>query len=178
MIKHLGSKTVGALNVGLGLALPAIAKYLTELLAQKGDLLGRLDAYAQIGASLVDPTTVLAQLKAALAAFPSQLALIAAGALPTIGNAKAAVSADLGSLGLGLSELQTLYDQLSAAVSAGGVHAFSVDSTAATVGSELQGLLAGGMPGGGLPGARVRGVILLTEDAAAFESLSKVFLVS
>lgn len=178
-VSHLGSKTLGAVSIGVTtLTLPQVLQYLSELLSQQAELVARLDAYASIQVSFTDPATLIAQLQAALAGFSSQLAAIAAGALPTIGDATLSINADLAGLGLRVAALRDLTTQLEVALSAGGLHAFSVDSTAATVGAELAAQTAGGMPGGGLPNARVRGVVLLTEDPATYTALSSLLLTS
>ncbi len=178
MIKHLGSKTVGSVSLAVGLALPTLAQYLADLLSRHGELTGRLSTYANLGIALANPAAIAAQLTSALAALTSQLASIAAGALPSVTTATASVNVDIGTIGVNLSAIQALINNLNAAASAGGLHAFSVDSTAASVGAELASQVSSGMPGGGLPGARVQGVILLTESPATFEALSALLLTS
>lgn len=175
MIKYLGSKTLGAISLALGQALPALDAYLKELLSQNGELAGRLEVYARFSGAVADPTTLAAQLAAAIANFPAQLSSIALGAMPSVTTAVASVNADMLKLAARLNGLRMLYEALSAAASAGGVHAFAVDSTPANVGPELAAEVSGGMPGGGLPGARIRGVIFLTENPATYTAMSTFF---
>lgn len=178
MITHLGSKTLGALNPMLAtLTTTALSDYLNSLHVRFNELTAMSQHYVKL-ATLPDPATMAAQLSAALASIGSQLATLALGAIPTIGIAQADFVVQLGLIGVQLAAVTAVMADLVAALSAGGVHAFSVDSTAATVGPELTALVSGGMPGGGLPNARVRGVLLLTEDPAAFTALSKLLLIA
>ncbi len=176
-MNHLGSKTVGAINIGVAaLSLPALLQYLAELQAQQAELLARLNLYVQVSATFTDPTALIAQLQAAIAALMSQIAAILAGVLPSLPTATASVNVEIGALLPKLLPLNALITSINAAISAGGIHAWSIDTTAAQLGGEVSAGVAGGLPGGGLPGARVRGVLFLTESAAAHAALGTLLL--
>lgn len=176
-VEYLGSKSLGAVAIGVDLlALPQLLQFLAELLSQKGDIVARLAVYAQLtGVAITDPATLIAQLEAAILALKDQVAAIVAGAIPAIPTISAGVDAELALLLPRIAALQLIVDQLNAAVSAGGVHAFKIDSTAAEVGGELASLVSGGI-GGGLPSARIKGVMYVTESPATFAAMSGVLL--
>lgn len=177
-VTHLGSKTLGAVHPGLKtLALPALLQYLNDLISQVASLTSQATQYAQLLATPPNPLQLLAELKQVIDTLAAQIATIAASVLPTLTAGSISFAAQLGALELKLAGIRALHSEIEAALSAGGVHAFAIDSTPATVGSELAARVAGGMPGGGLPGARIRGVLLVTEDPATFVAMQKLLLV-
>jgi hypothetical protein len=176
-VTHLGSKSVGAINIGVStIALPQLSALLADLLSRIAALQGQVTANLALIATLPDPAAMAAAIAAAAAAAVSQIAAIITSIPAPLVSANVTLGVDLAGLQSLLVALQLAVDTLTAAVSAGGVHAFRVDSTAAAVAGELSALTSGGMPGGGLPGARVYGVVLLTESPAAFSALSTVLL--
>jgi hypothetical protein len=147
LITHLGSKTVGAICIGLSaIALPSLAHYLDELAAKVADYKARLDAYVKISAHFTSPAALITQLEAAILGLKDRLAAIVAGAIPAIPTATASVTADLGLVLPKFAALQLIIDELKLSLSAGGVHAYSVDGDAASVGSDLGATIAGGLP--------------------------------
>jgi hypothetical protein len=175
-VTHLGSKTVGAINIGVTLALPALAAALADLLARLAALTAQFTANVALLASLPDPTELAAAIAAAAAAAVGTITDIITNIPGPIASAQVSLGAELGLLNGIRIALEDVVNTLKAAVSAGGVHAFSVDTTNTAVAGELAAALTGGLPGGGVPTARVRGVLLLTEDPAAFAALSTVLL--
>lgn len=175
-VTFLGTKSIGSVAPVIALTLPALNGYLSSLLAQAADLASRLNILAQMSVDLAVPS-VPAAITAALTAITSQLTSIAAGMLPTASAAIVGLNAELAGINLSLAAIRTVVDTITLAASAGGVHAFAIDSTPATVGGELAALVSGGI-NGGLPTARIQGVALVTESPATFSAMSKVFLVA
>lgn len=175
-VSYLGSKSLGALNpMFASVSTGALSNFLNSLQSQFDSLSAQSQHYLKL-AALPDPTTMAAQLAAALASIGSQLSAIALQAIPSIGTAQLEFAAQLGLIGAQLLSVKTLMADINAQLSLGGVHAFSVDgSTPATLGNELTTLIGGGMPGGGLPTARLGGVILLSESPASLTGMTKLF---
>lgn len=174
-VTYVGSYSVASANLAIGLALPAISSLLSDLLARIAALNGQIAANATLILTPPDPTALAASIAAAAAAAVSQIASIITSIPGPLISANASLGANVAAL-LGLQlALQSIVDTFSAAASAGGLHVLAVDSTPAMVGGELSGLVSGGMPGGGLPTARVRGVLMLTEDPATFATMSALF---
>jgi hypothetical protein len=133
-VTFLGTKSVGAFAKGIDtLALPQLLSLSERAPRQQGDLSARLAVYANLaGVALTDPATMIAQIEATILAMKDQIAAIVAGFIPAIPTFSASVDADLLVLLPKLAALQIIYDQIKGAVSLGGVHLFSVDSTPPT----------------------------------------------
>lgn len=175
-VTYVGSRPIGAVCLSIALAVPALTPALSDLVTRIGSLQAQIAANASTAASPPNPVALAASLTTAAAAALASIPAIVASIPGPLLAANVTLAADVASL-LALKDLvTTALSTLSAAASAGGLHVLAVDSTPATVGSELDALVSGGMPGGGLPTARVRGVLLLTEDPATFSALSTVLL--
>ena len=175
-VTYVGSKSIGAVCLSIALAVPALTPALSDLVTRIGSLQSQIAANAATAASPPNPVALAASLASAAAAAVASIPVIVASIPGPLLAANITLAADVASL-LALQALLTsALSTLSAAASAGGLHVLSVDSTPATVGTELASLVSSGMPGGGLPTARVRGVLLLTEDPATFSALSTVLL--
>lgn len=175
-VTYLGSKSIGQVCIGVAVAVPALSASLSELLARIANLQGQITANLALLASPPDPLALAAAIEAAAMAAVSQIASIIASIPAPLISANVSLGLDVAAL-LSLADLlRTLVADLSGALSAGGIHAWSVDSTAGAVGGELAAALSGGVPGA-ISGARVQGLLILTDSPAAFASLSKVLLV-
>ncbi len=174
-VTFLGTKSLGAANIALGLAAPAIAAFIADVLARIAALQGQVTANLALIATLPDPVAMAQAIAAAAAAALAAIAdIITSIPLPLI-DANVGLGLDLAALLALLPQIQLIFDTLTAAVSAGGVHAFKVDATPATVGGELSALVSGGI-NGGLANARIRGVLFVTENPATFAAMSTVLL--
>ena len=175
-VSTIGTLSVGAVNIGVALAIPVLGSSLSEILALTASLEAQIAANLTLSLTLPDPLAIAAAIAEAAATAVAKIEEILLNIPGPLVDANLDLSAQL-SLLLALSlNLKGLLATLSAAMSAGGIHAFRVDSTPASLGGEISALVSGGMPGGGLPTARVRGVLLLTEDPAAFTALSTLLL--
>lgn len=175
-VTYLGSKSIGAVCLSIALAVPALTPALSDLVGRIGSLQAQIAGNAATIAAPPNPVALAASLTSAAAAAVASIPLIVASIPAPLLAANVTLAADVAAL-LALKDLiNAALLPLSAAASAGGLHALAVDSTPATVGTELASLVSSGMPGGGLPTARVRGVVLLTEDPATFSALSTVLL--
>lgn len=175
-VTYLGGKSVGQVCIGVAAAVPALSASLSELLARLANLQGQVTANLALLATLPDPVALAAAIEAAALAAVTQIANIIASIPAPLIQANASLGVDIAALISLRDLLVSLVADLSAAISAGGIHAWSVDSTAAAVGGELAAALSGGVPGA-LPNARVQGLLVLTDSPASFAALSKVLLV-
>lgn len=175
-VSTIGTLSIGAVNIGVALAIPVLGSSLSEILSLVASLQAQIAANLTLSLTLPDPLAIAAAIAEAAASAVARIEEILLNLPGPLIDANLDLSAQL-SLLLSLSvSLNGLLATLNAAASLGGLHAFAVDSTPATIGGEIDALVSGGMPGGGLPTARVRGVLLLTEDPATFSALSTVLL--
>lgn len=174
-MNYLGSKTVGAFAIGLStIAYPLLLEYLASLVAKHAEIQARLAIYATLSVTLPDPAAMIAQLQAAVAALMAQIESILKGAIPAITFSGINVEADLALILPALGAIQLAKATLDAAFSAGGLHVWSIDTSASALAGEVSAALSGGLPGGGLPGARVLGALILTELPATHSALRVV----
>jgi hypothetical protein len=90
-----------------------------------------------------------------------------------VASAQAGISVQAG-IQAGLNaELQTLAQ---IPVNAGGMYAYSVDTTGGDIASAMAAALAGGVPGS-TSGQRMRGLLVVTTTDASFDALSAVLTV-
>lgn len=175
-VAYVGSKTIGAACISIGLAVPALSSTLSDLLSRIAGLQAQINANLAAIAVPMDPLQLAAALAAAAADIATQIPQIVASVPLSSIEANVTLSSDLASLLAFKTLLESAVTTLTAAASAGGLHVLSVDSTPAAVGGELAGVVSTGMPGGGLPTARIQGAILVTESPATFAALSSVLL--
>jgi len=172
-VTYLGSKTVGAACLSIGLALPALAPALADLAGRIGALNAQITSNLAIISSPPNPVALAASLAAAAAGVVAAVPLIVA-AIPTpLLSANVDLAASVATLEATRTLMQGVVDMLTAAASAGGVHVLAVDSTQGTLGGEHGAELAGRVS---LPTARLQGVTLVTESPATFTALSSVLL--
>lgn len=174
-VTFLGTKSVGAACIGVALAVPALAAALADLLSRLADLQGQVAANIALITSVPDPMAILAAIEGAVKGLVDNITGIVASIPGPLIEANATLGLDIAALLALKLQLETLIGTLTAAVSAGGVHAFKVDSTPAMVGTELAALVSGGIAGG-LSNARIQGVLFVTESPATFSALSSVLL--
>lgn len=173
----LGTKSVGQVCIGVAAALPVLASSLSDLLGRIANLQGQIAANLAILATPPDPVGLATAITAAAAAAASQIANIIAAIPAPIVSANVSLAADVAALLTLKASLETVVSTLTAAVSAGGVHVWSVDSTAGAVAGEVSAALSS-IPGSPLPSARVQGVVLLCVDPATAAALSTVLLIA
>lgn len=174
-VTYVGSYSVGAANLAIALALPALTDLLSDLLSRIAALNGQITANVSLIATPPDPTALAAAIADAAANAVASIASIIANIPGPLIAANASLGVNVAALLALQTALQAIVNQFSAAASAGGLHVLAVDSTPAAVGGELGGVVSGGMPGGGLPTARIQGAIYLTESPATFATMSGLF---
>lgn len=173
----LGTKSVGAACIGVALAVPTLAGSLGDLLSRIAALEAQVAANAAMLLSLPNPAEIAASIQSAALAAVAAISDIVTSIPGPLISANASLEKDLAVL-VGLkASIESVVGTLSGAISAGGVHCFAIDSTPASLGGEVSAAIAGGISGG-LPGARIRGVMLVTEDPASFAALSAVVATS
>ncbi len=170
----VGTMSVASANKAIALAMPALSSMLTDLLSRIAALGAQRTANLAILAAPPDPTALAASITAAAANALSQIANI----ITAIPQPLIEANASLGLQLVGLNALKVAFESILAtftgAASAGGVHAFKVDATWATVGTELASLVGSGFAGS-LPTARVYGGIYLTELPATFTVMQGLY---
>jgi len=171
----VGTKTVGQVCLSIALALPALSGSLSDLLARIANLEAQVTANVALIATPPDPTALAAAIAAAATAAVSQIAAILASIPGPLLEANASLSADVVALLSLKGLLETVVATFTTAGSVGGVHVWSIDSTAADVPAELSAALTT-IPGSPPATARVQGVVLLADSPAAFAALSSVLL--
>lgn len=175
---YKGSKSLGAVCIGVALTVPALSASLADLLARIAEIQSRLLAYGNLVVSLPNPKDIAAAITAAAEQAITTIADIIKNIPGPIIEATVGLEADLAIL-IGLkATLEALILQLGGALSAGGFHVWSIDSTNASLAVDASAALSGGVPGAVVPGARVRGVLILTEDpGAGFAALSTLIAI-
>lgn len=176
-VKFVGTKSVGAVNLAIGLALPALASTLLDLATRLSALGEQFTANANLIATPIDPLAMAASIQSAAANALLSITDLLASVPASLIDANLSLKVQIAGLEALRVSFQAIYDTLEGAASAGGVHLFSIDSTASAVGAQLSAVTAGGIAGG-LPNARVYGFAALTELPATRTSMSKVFLIT
>lgn len=174
-VSYLGSKSVGEANIGVALALPALATALHDLTSRLAAAESKIAANLTLISTPLKPTDLLSSLTAAVTGFASNIETIVASIPGPLLDANLSLASEIGGLLVLQAAITATVSTLTAAASAGGIHVLKIDSTPATVGSELAGLVSGGI-GGGLSTARIQGVAFVTESPAAFSAMSGVLL--
>ncbi len=173
-VTYITTTSLASANLAIPLVLPALTQMITDLLARLAELTGQINANVALLATLPNPADLAAAIAAAAASALSQIANIITSIPQPLIEANLSFGAKFLALDVFRVQLESILTTLNGALSAGGVHVFKVDSTAAAVGSELAALVSGGI-NGGLPGARVQGVMLLTESPATAAILPTFF---
>lgn len=174
-VTHLGEKTVGQVCIGIAIAVPALGAALTDLLSRIAGLQGQITKNLSLIATPPNPADLAASLAAAAASVVTKIADIVAAIPGPLVQANLQLGADVAALTALKTTIETAVTTLTGAISAGGIHVYSIDAVAASLGGEIATAVGGGLPGG-LPNERVQGVMYLTRSPAALSALSTLQL--
>ena len=181
-LTYVGSISVATLAIGvslvmdqLALRIAALQGKLLELQAKIDSITAQLDLIAQV--SIPNPLALTAGLQAALAGV-AQIAVQFPTATVQIGaSLQADIAATLAlavSIQVELDLALALQAQLTAALSGGGIAAWSYSGPVNGLGSALRGELASGMPTGGGATQRVDALVLACSSPADWAKLGVV----
>lgn len=175
-VTYLGSKTVGAVCISIGLALPALAPALSDIVSRVSGLQAQITANLATIVTPPDPAALLASLATSYAELASRIADVVTSVPVAALEANVSLAADVALLSATKDLLASVVSTLEGAASSGGLHAYRVDSTPGSLGAELAALISSGLPGGSGSGAACKGVVLLTESPSTFAALGTVLL--
>lgn len=171
MISYLGNRSVGTVCLSIGLVMPSLLGALTDVASRVDGLRAQITANTTF---VPDPTQLLAGLASAASVLASKITDLVAQIPATLLEANVSLGLEVAGLLAYRDALKDTIALLEGAASAGGLHAYAVDSTCSAVGGELSSHLLTGLPAGLGPLARVRGIVLLTESPATVAALGKV----
>jgi hypothetical protein len=151
-LQYLGELGGGQWNTGVADLLTRIDLFVAALEGRKSAIQVQLQVMA--GAELPDPQVVV---DAGLDAYAE---LGVDGLLDNLINVQTDFDAEIGSIQLRLDLLVSLLADINAQLSAGGLALWSYSGSAASLGSEMRGAVAQGVPGGSGRAASVQALVL------------------
>lgn len=174
-ITYLGGLTVGGAVPGADLAVTAGIAGINAGLANLFDQLSALAAYTPT------PIDFAAQIGVAQDIVSGLTAAISAGITPpSLGDQLALIAAQVATLTATIDGIEVNLDLLTglqAPLATAGVHAYAFDGDTDSFGAELDGELAGGVPGGS-PSDHANAVAIITTIPATWLALGEIVKVA